>query len=106
MAILLPTARSAKECLRYIRKYALQNQDISRITTVHFVIKPLDNDDGTHELHAALFPPDLWKVAKSFWQNTGMGISSRYANMILARLVHGNTLEMTEEPHTSLLVSP
>lgn len=38
------------------------------------------------ELHIVLFPADKIRYAKPFWQHTGMGISSRYAEHCLSLL--------------------
>lgn len=38
---------------------------------------------GTIELHVVLFPREAFPVAKEFWQHTGQGISSRYAERCL-----------------------
>ena len=38
------------------------------------------------ELHIVLFPADMIQHAKPFWQHTGMGISSRYAEHCLSLL--------------------
>ncbi|KAH6917798.1 cystathionine gamma-synthase [Coprinopsis sp. MPI-PUGE-AT-0042] len=38
------------------------------------------------ELHIVLFPADAFPIAKEFWQHTGQGISSRYAEKCLSLL--------------------
>lgn len=43
-------------------------------------------------LHVVLFPPDLFPLAKNFWQHTGMGISSRLAEESLRVLAHNRSL--------------
>ena len=56
------------------------------------------------ELYAVFFGPEFWKIAKSFWQHAGMGISSRYADMILGRLAAGSELRLVEKLPTNTLV--
>ena len=105
--MLFPTVRTSNECLRHIKKHAPEDQDTSGIAVVHFELKPSEDvHEDIYGLHAVLFPPELWKIAKSFWQNAGMGISSRYAESILEKIQKGYPLRVIEESKTSFLVSP
>lgn len=46
--------------------------------------KALEQECG--DLHIVLFPSDTFSIAKQFWQHTGLGISSRYAEHCLELL--------------------
>ena len=46
------------------------------------------------EVNAVVFSPDLWKLAKSFWQYAGMGVSSRYVDRVLELIQEGNALSL------------
>lgn len=102
--MLFPTYRAAEECFRYMMRFS--NQDLSStISIVRFVvqgsIKSLQENRGdvVMEVDAVIFSPDLWKLAKSFWQNAGMGVSSRYASRILELIQEGNSL--SQQPSDS-----
>lgn len=73
----------------------------------HYELKKKDIHDDTRkaELHALFFSPNLWKLAKAFWQHAGTGISSRYAEMILGYLSNNYELIKISEPCSSILVS-
>lgn len=78
-AMLFPTARTVNEAAAFVRRFAEKDGILSalKVKVVHF---NLEGKGGIDTLHALFFSPPLWKIAKLFWQNTGMGISSRYAN--------------------------
>ena len=38
------------------------------------------------EVYCVAFPPTLKKLGKSFWQHTGMGVTSRYAESCLSNI--------------------
>lgn len=48
--------------------------------------KPNTTSGTCAELHIVLFPADAFSVAKEFWQHTGQGISSRYAEKCISLL--------------------
>ncbi|KAG2008623.1 cystathionine gamma-synthase [Coprinopsis cinerea AmutBmut pab1-1] len=53
------------------------------------------------ELHIVLFPGDAFSVAKEFWQHTGLGISSRFAEKCLSLLPkedRNRTVKAVERP--------
>ncbi|KAH8118706.1 pyridoxal phosphate-dependent transferase [Phellopilus nigrolimitatus] len=104
LAMLFPTARTAEECSSYLIRYA-QNKHPSAIRVIHFGLFCASSEtcDSRAELHLIRFPPDIWKLAKSFWQNTGMGISSRYADRILQSLTNDTKLVTIDRPLNSHL---
>ncbi|PVG01413.1 PLP-dependent transferase, partial [Serendipita vermifera] len=52
------------------------------------------------ELHIILFPSQHWALAKSFWQHTGTGISSRLAEncLVLLESMGGASVEADNQP--------
>lgn len=52
------------------------------------------------DLHIVLFGPSYWKHGKAFWQHTGTGISSRFADHCL-RLLASQKAKAPEEPPKS-----
>lgn len=64
--------------------------------------KPVNTAVRSGELHIALFPAAQWSQAKSFWQHTGMGISSRFADHCLGLL---EKQKPSLEPHSPSLTS-
>src|SRR5271170_3395378 len=85
LCMLFPTARAAKECIFYMSHQC--DRSAGSDTGLRHVY--LNVEDPVHtqnylELHVAFFPSDLWKLAKSFWQHAGMGVSSRYSEACLS----------------------
>jgi len=87
---LFPTTHAAAECAAFIQRYASPFcKHPTDVGVAHF---PLD--DKTRELagrdqlavYAVIFPPELKKLAKSYWTHTGTGITSRYAEACLANI--------------------
>ena len=46
---------------------------------VEQLLTPNTNDESHVRLYIALFPKDVFPIAKQFWQHTGEIISSRFA---------------------------
>ena len=103
-AMLFPTARTVNEAATFVRKFAEKDGILStlKVKVVHFNV---EGKGGIDTLHTIFFSPPLWKIAKQFWQITGMGISSRYANMILKRHSTGAVLVATDTPYKTKWVS-
>ncbi|CAG8446854.1 11152_t:CDS:2 [Diversispora eburnea] len=88
--LLFPSHKTAHCCRIYIRKYYSSEKFVSPvcIRLAELTVVPLDEIISTsfHEsvtLHVVLFPKDAFPIAKSFWQHTGVGISSRLAEYAL-----------------------
>jgi cystathionine gamma-synthase len=81
LCMLFPMASAANECNIHLQRYA--NRSGTDFRTIHLAI-----EDCAHplQIYAVFFPADTWKVAKSFWQHAGMGVSSRYAEACLSRV--------------------
>ncbi|KAL5530065.1 STR2_2 [Sanghuangporus sanghuang] len=101
-AMLFPTERTARECIPYMKRM----EPRSSAQMIHFELHSETDappPESGVELYAVFFRPELWKIAKSFWQHAGMGISSRYADMILDQLEAGYKLDIVEKPPTNEL---
>ena len=92
MAMLFPNEMHALQCERYIKHHAVNNPTIVTCTVslASSTVGAVERSRRIHweqaELHAVLYPPDLYPLAKDFWQHTGYGISSRYAEFCLGRV--------------------
>lgn len=97
VAILFPARQGASQCERFLLLNAKDSQK-QRISILPLSISSSQVwPDQTHavnwshlEFYAILYPSDLSSLAKSFWQHTGFGISSRYAELCLSELRHVN----------------
>lgn len=89
---LFPTYHAAYECVLYLQRHALPPSSSTCDFGVWITRIPLDHHIRTTvaqdilEVYIVPFPPDLKKLGKSFWQHTGMGITSRYAEACLANI--------------------
>ncbi|KAI6124401.1 pyridoxal phosphate-dependent transferase [Pisolithus croceorrhizus] len=88
---------SSKGAADHCREFILARVALSGISThvrlVRYLVRPehapsqpSSSTDECVELHIILFPADIFPIAKQFWQHTGMGISSRFAERCLAIL--------------------
>ncbi|KAF8637899.1 hypothetical protein AX17_002522 [Amanita inopinata Kibby_2008] len=92
--ILLPSLKIAEHCRSYIefRSAAVGKKYTARcIEERRNVYDYNDHDaetksDKSISLHIVLFPTDVFSIAKEFWQHTGLGISSRFAERFLTLL--------------------
>ncbi|SMR63318.1 unnamed protein product [Zymoseptoria tritici ST99CH_3D1] len=83
-AMLLPSSRCAARCLDFIRKYSPKTVDTSSARALNFIPHPdklpaTDDKKILPRLSAVIYPQESWPAAKSFWQHSGEGISSRRA---------------------------
>ncbi|KAL4063863.1 pyridoxal phosphate-dependent transferase [Scleroderma yunnanense] len=98
-----PTHRTAEDGKKFIQAQALRFGKPSEVRVVRFCIKsPEITPSNFHEtsqtvksgpchsasaeVHIIFFPAATYKVARQFWQNCGLGISSRYAEHCLSLL--------------------
>lgn len=119
LCLLFQTAHMAQECHDFIKKYAAQQTGCAvAVRTVDFPIHgpfavatdtiPNQSREGVPlaMLHAVFFPVISFPLAKKFWQHTGMGITSRFAEHCLALLFPGEekatTMPWTPAPPFSL----
>ncbi|CAG8475777.1 4580_t:CDS:2 [Paraglomus occultum] len=88
--LLFPTRKAAQRCKEFLNSYYIPSAPATqmrpRLAEIS-VIPPKDDVSPTLSklitLHVVLFPEDAFKIAKSFWQHSGEGISSRMAEYIL-----------------------
>ncbi|KAI9885239.1 MAG: Structural maintenance of chromosomes protein 6 [Watsoniomyces obsoletus] len=82
-ALLFPSHRLASACLKFIKSQEPQLQ-LGQLHVVDIPLKePVKGHDvsaPTFGVSAAVFPKDIFRTAKSFWQHSGEGISSRQAD--------------------------
>lgn len=86
LAILLPYYRFAKKCRRFLLRAEMAEPAQVQIFSVDMngtfkygeAARP-DRDYQSPDLYAVAYPEHLFPEAKSVWQHTGRGISSRYA---------------------------
>lgn len=77
--MLFPTRSCAKRCSDFLFKYN-QDVDTASIRILDFVsLEPPTARYVQPRLSCVIYPKELWPTAKSFWQHTGEGISSRRA---------------------------
>ncbi|KAI6124400.1 pyridoxal phosphate-dependent transferase [Pisolithus croceorrhizus] len=104
--LLCPTQKTAEHGKEFIHNQALLTGKPSDVRIVHYAIRPMGDSDPSStlqetsslpivsqsippqsaEVFALFFHADTYKVARQFWQNCGLGISSRYAEHCLSVL--------------------
>lgn len=91
--LLCPSKRAADHCREFILVRAALSGISPLVRLVRYLVRPehapsqpSSSSDECVELHIILFPADVFPIAKQFWQHTGMGISSRFAERCLAIL--------------------
>ena len=112
-AMLFPSKTQALRCKRYLTDHAPETSPAG-ICVVSLASSPLiaaEETTSIHwehaEIHAVLYPSDLYSLAKPFWQHTGFGISSRYAKFCLDRvddlqLQTSHTPSMQDHTHSTV----
>ncbi|KAF8438197.1 pyridoxal phosphate-dependent transferase [Boletus edulis BED1] len=84
--LLCASKKIADQCRTFIVSRAALAATPAHIRLVQYVICPEDHSSQTRqraELHIVFFPANLSPIAKQFWQHTGLGISSRFAEYCL-----------------------
>jgi len=66
--------------------------------------KVLEQECG--DLHVVLFPSDTFSIAKQFWQHTGLGISSRFAEHCIDLLAKDERKKISTLPISPNVPSP
>ena len=95
--ILFPAHRWASYCRDFIIPHS-SNCRLAQLT----VCDPGPNPPiPTIEIHAVIFNKEVWPIAKSFWQHTGLGVSSRLAERALDILERSEKLSPTSSTNTS-----
>lgn len=102
--LLCPSRKIADQCRTFILNRAELAGAPTHVRLVQYLIYPEESSAQTHqcaELHIVLFPPDIFPIAKQFWQHTGLGVSSRFAEHCLSLLPTGDR----QSPPTSPTLS-
>ncbi|KAI6040875.1 pyridoxal phosphate-dependent transferase [Pisolithus marmoratus] len=88
LCLLCPTQRTADYGKEFIHNQALLAGKPSDVRIVHYAIHPMADSAPPHsaEVFALFFHADTYKIAREFWQNCGLGVSSRYAEHCLSVL--------------------
>ena len=85
--LLFPTSTVANHCRAFIVQQATKEDVELSVRIAQFLLHPEGKDRKLGaELHIVLFPADKYQYARPFWQHTGLGISSRYAEHCLSLL--------------------
>ena len=85
--LLFPTSTVANHCRTFIVQQATKEDVELSVRIAQFLLHPDGKDRKLGaELHIVLFPADKYQYARPFWQHTGLGISSRYAEHCLSLL--------------------
>ncbi|KAF8311852.1 PLP-dependent transferase [Clavulina sp. PMI_390] len=109
---LFPSSRFAEACREYLERFAPRPPKAEELRVTAFDL-PINNNFVSEQadhpssvvVYAAFFPIDFIRVAKSFWQHTGLGISSRVAEYCLSILAYERK-QPIEEVATSTRSSP
>ncbi|KAG8216801.1 pyridoxal phosphate-dependent transferase [Butyriboletus roseoflavus] len=85
--LLCPSKKIADQCRTFVVNRAVLAGTPTHVRLVQYFICPEDSSAQTGqcaELHIVLFPANVLPIAKQFWQHTGLGISSRFAEHCLS----------------------
>lgn len=80
-AMLFPSSSAASRCLAFLKTHC-DEELVSKSRTVDFIAAPGEVQDTLVSLlafSAVIYPPPCSSAAKTFWQHTGEGVSSRRA---------------------------
>ncbi|CAG8634732.1 3425_t:CDS:2, partial [Racocetra fulgida] len=84
--LLFPSRKTTERCRAYLRRYFESNNPACfRLAEITIVTPDQSKSltQGNITLHIIFFSKEAFSVAKSFWQHTGDGISSRLAEFAL-----------------------
>lgn len=91
--LLCPSKRVADHCREFVLARTALSGIFTHVRLARYMVcpentpsQPSSSTNDCAELHIILFPADVFPIAKQFWQHTGMGISSRFAERCLAIL--------------------
>jgi cystathionine gamma-synthase len=92
--MVFPSSNYALSCREFITRMSPSPSPCVRI--VHFFICPgaengiKEDRTSSGDLYITFFPASHWPLSKSFWQHTGTGISSRFAEYCLRLLLQAD----------------
>lgn len=101
-ALLCPSRRIAEHCAAFFADQSPGSPIATRL--VDFTVRPAITDPPTAAvvLYIVFYPPEAQPLAKTFWQHTGLGISSRWADLCLCLLGE----ETSTSKHFVLALAP
>ena len=106
-ALLFPTRATAKRCVQFLHRHApFQKRDKIRIIELTLENSPsilAEIGSASPGVCATLFPSEESTLAKSFWQHSGDGISSRRAEFSHYLFKSGLLVEKSKVGDESLL---
>jgi cystathionine gamma-synthase len=85
LALLFPCCRDAEQCRDFLLRVGVVAKSQIQIFSADMTNPrlslgaPKPSGDANEEVYAVAYPENLFPQAKSFWQHTGRGISSRFA---------------------------
>ncbi|KAH7886863.1 pyridoxal phosphate-dependent transferase [Phlebopus sp. FC_14] len=93
--LLFPSRTTAGHCMNFILDQAERAGTPTKASVVRFDVQPVATaspgpsmSSTEHpEIYIVLFPVEVYKIARQFWQHSGLGISSRVAELCLSLLV-------------------
>jgi cystathionine gamma-synthase len=99
-AMLLPSRLTAHRCVDFFRQQAPQLEE-HKIRVLNFESSNEQKADNLKyappKISAVLFPGGHWPIAKTYWQHTGEGVSSRQAEYCHELLKAGMLTEKKED---------
>lgn len=100
-AMLFPSRKSAEMCIDFLRaeESSASSDDFRIVELVHSDLSQQTklNLYSWLALYAVIFPAAKFKIAKAFWQHTGLGISSRRAEFHQRFFDNGTLVESKRE---------
>ena len=90
--LILDSKQACQECRQFMKQRILveMNKKKSDVRLIQFVLSEVGQESKDLQpptiLHLILFNKEYEKIAKAFWQHTGRGISSRFAEYCLVKL--------------------
>ncbi|PSK53911.1 hypothetical protein B9Z65_7717 [Elsinoe australis] len=94
-AMLFPSRSNAQRCVDFLT--SREPTQSESVHTIEFIPCPTRSqpDSGLvlPKICAVLYPKELWPLAKSFWQHTGEGVSSRRAEFCEKAFLEGAMVE-------------
>jgi cystathionine gamma-synthase len=101
-AMLFPSPVSANRCISFFRKQAphLGEREVRILNLESTADEKEKLKYASPRISAVLFPGEHWPIAKTYWQHTGDGVSSRRAEYCLELFKAGLLTEKKDEAHS------
>lgn len=92
-AMLFPSHAGASRCVDFFRRQSPQTVQIRILDLASNAEETTDSKFASPHVSAVLFPLDQFSIAKTFWQHSGEGVSSRRAEYCHELLKEGLLVE-------------